>query len=596
MLSKLANCIHNQCSRKWALAYWFFLTPPWHQDACTSHGSPTNHFSSRCQISTLPRVSCQLSWSWWTPRKRNSRTDRRRKWCGVEFWNWEQIAQRKYCCWYTPLGNQRQFWLRQQLNQYALCHVVSSSLHSGPQNLVIDGVVVITRHASIDAATRAARGLPEDLIRLCVGIEDPHDLLEDLERALLSAGAIEFNEVQNRYVQVVKPEGTDPIAQATQQFTAEGDLGHNKWEWLISSPGKVILFGEHAVVYGVVSVCFCFPHSNPMPWTQKVQHWQPNSNIFAKQFRWDWSCLFQTAIAASLDLRCYGLTSPRQDQRLSVHFHDIDNFYYEWNIDDLPWDAVTSFTADKRPTDLDQRLTAALLQGPLSQICDLQKHARYASLAFLYLYMSLSKSEEQWVHLVFVSPWYRGAKIMESLSFLDYILPLLPAHSAVHGPADRKNSLAFNFSARATLPVGAGLGSSASFSVCAATAVLLLLRHINIPKPPASSDPSTVSHQGRRALPLVLAQDVNHWAFMSEKILHGNPSGVDNSVAVFGGALAYTRPGFAKKSGMEVIQGSVPDLSLPFTSAGAWHDGLRADSNHSSSYSRTPKCPETPKS
>jgi len=161
---------------------------------------------------------------------------------------------------------------------------------------------------------------------------------------------------------------------------------------------------------------------------------------------------------------------------------------------------------------------------------------------------------------------------MEFLPFLDYILPLLPAHSAVHGPADRKNSLAFNFSARATLPVGAGLGSSASFSVCAATAVLLL-RHINIPKPPASSDPSTgyihVSHQGRRALPLVLAQDVNHWAFMSEKILHGNPSGVDNSVAVFGGALAYTRPGFAKKSGMGVIQGSVPDLSLPFTSAGA---------------------------
>jgi hypothetical protein len=31
---------------------------------------------------------------------------------------------------------------------------------------------------------------------------------------------------------------------------------------------------------------------------------------------------------------------------------------------------------------------------------------------------------------------------------------------------------------------------------------------------------------------------------------------VDNSVAVFGGALAYTRPGFGKKSGMDPIQGS----------------------------------------
>lgn len=64
-----------------------------------------------------------------------------------------------------------------------------------------------------------------------------------------------------------------------------------------------------------------------------------------------------------------------------------------------------------------------------------------------------------------------------------------------------------------------------------------------------------VSHQGRRALPLQVAEEVNHWAFVAEKILHGNPSGVDNSVAVYGGALAYTRPGFGRKSGMEAIQG-----------------------------------------
>lgn len=39
-------------------------------------------------------------------------------------------------------------------------------------------------HASIDAKTRRDRDMPEDLIRLCVGIEDVDDLIDDLRRAV----------------------------------------------------------------------------------------------------------------------------------------------------------------------------------------------------------------------------------------------------------------------------------------------------------------------------------------------------------------------------------------------------------------------------
>jgi cystathionine beta-lyase len=41
-------------------------------------------------------------------------------------------------------------------------------------------------HASIPEDVRAARAFPEDLIRLCIGIEDPEDLINDLQKAMES--------------------------------------------------------------------------------------------------------------------------------------------------------------------------------------------------------------------------------------------------------------------------------------------------------------------------------------------------------------------------------------------------------------------------
>jgi len=142
-----------------------------------------------------------------------------------------------------------------------------------------------------------------------------------------------------------------------------------------------------------------------------------------------------------------------------------------------------------------------------------------AVVVFLYLYLSLSHTECN-----------------------------AQAHSTVVGIRAKITS---------TLPVGAGLGSSAAFSVCCAAGMLKLFR-------------------GEMDLHII-----NSWALLAEKIIHGTPSGVDNSVSTFGmnnilckswiyplhclgGALTFQR---VQKEGRLVgvfshIQGQFPYLSL----------------------------------
>ena len=54
-------------------------------------------------------------------------------------------------------------------------------------------------HASIDAKTREEREFPENLIRLCIGIENCDDLIDDLTKALLRSGAVKVNDRDELY-------------------------------------------------------------------------------------------------------------------------------------------------------------------------------------------------------------------------------------------------------------------------------------------------------------------------------------------------------------------------------------------------------------
>ncbi|WFC93510.1 cysteine-S-conjugate beta-lyase [Malassezia brasiliensis] len=296
-------------------------------------------------------------------------------------------------------------------------------------------------HASIDPKVRAERGMPENLIRVCVGIEDVHDLLADLTQALVTAGAIRARSQREdgtvEYERVPVQDEMEVLrAQLRASSLTQTSAPAVPTSLVVSAPGKVILFGEHAVVHGV------------------------------------------TAIAAATALRCYGRVTPRADQQVKLEMPDI-GLSIAWAIDALPWGTVTS--AAEAPRELDPALIARLV--PLTQQYPEGDRRQIASLAFLYLY----------VHL---------------------------ASASCTGQT---------FELRSSLPISAGLGSSAAVSTCLASMMLYTHARLTLPADATAGVPGTD------------ITTVNRWAFLSEKVIHGQPSGVDNTVATHGGAIAFTR-------------------------------------------------------
>lgn len=214
-------------------------------------------------------------------------------------------------------------------------------------------------------------------------------------------------------------------------------------KFIVSAPGKVILYGEHAAVYN------------------------------------------KPAIAAAISLRTYLLVHPSADHGSSItlDFGDIGLFHV-WDIDALPWDSVQ--VSNKEQTAPTAALNTALLEAIRPHAAAVAKHVpeeQYkihvrSATAFLYLFLSLRSRESA------------GAV----------------------------------YTLRSHIPIGAGLGSSASVCVCWSAALLV--------------QAGQVAH-GKASEKIV--ELINRWAFVGEQCIHGNPSGVDNAVSARGQAVVYQK-------------------------------------------------------
>ena len=193
-----------------------------------------------------------------------------------------------------------------------------------------------------------------------------------------------------------------------------------------SAPAKVILHGEHSVVYG------------------------------------------KLALAASLDLRTKvtikNINHVKQQRRnLRVHF-----LSYAKTPIDIDLEVIRSLSYDLGTTCIDEILKTKLVQ----LVCD-------------------CCPEEHLVH-------------SEGLVAFLYLMVALFQESGLIIPA------AIEVTVNSDIPIGAGLGSSAAFSVASAAALIQLLLGL----------------QRRPKCDLKTVQDrICQWSFKSEKIIHGTPSG-----------------------------------------------------------------------
>ena len=241
--------------------------------------------------------------------------------------------------------------------------------------------------------------------------------------------------------------------------------------FMVSAPGKVIVFGEHAVVHG------------------------------------------KAAMAAAISLRSYLLvtTLSKSHRTITLNFRDI-GLDHTWNIDDLPWELFNESSKKKfyydLVTSLDQELLDAIKPHIVTVSADKPEDTRKvhqsSAASFLYLFLSLSSPR---------------------------------ANAAI-------------YTLRSTIPIGAGLGSSASVCVCLSAALLLQIRILAGPHQDQPPDESQLQ-----------IERINRWAFVGELCIHGNPSGVDNTVSSGGKAVLFRRGNYAKPPTVTPIR-NFPELPL----------------------------------
>jgi mevalonate kinase len=256
--------------------------------------------------------------------------------------------------------------------------------------------------------------------------------------------------------------------------------------YVVSAPGKVILFGEHSVVYK------------------------------------------KPAVAASLSQRFFVAVCSADDSKITLSFDDLQ-VRHSWPTEQVHAiiDSVRHSSKDSDTGQSKIQFNPALFEQIENSLCfDFDNPSGNAA---------ESKSEEL---ISNATESKSDERSKETLSLMAFIYMYVAVMSAVASDEqlERARRTGIRCSMASKVPIGAGLGSSAAFSVSLVTALLAMCSGGNW-QALGDVDATTGDVRPRDSV----LGDVNRHAFALETLIHGTPSGIDNSCSTFGGAIKFVR-------------------------------------------------------
>lgn len=124
-------------------------------------------------------------------------------------------------------------------------------------------------------------------------------------------------------------------------------------------------------------------------------------------------------------------------------------------------------------------------------------------------------------------------KVDQSNLRMASVVCFLYLYSTMMGGEEEPGIVPMEIWVESDIPLGAGLGSSAALSVCLAAGLMAVRQQVQ------GLDKNIMSHPNDQ-----MRREVCQLAFLSEKILHGTPSGIDNSISTYGGMCTFVKGTF----------------------------------------------------